>query len=184
MRLRAEGNVVVGEVGDADARIVGLADPEPAGEPAAPGRLRWRDGRGGFRPAADARLPGLGWELRVARSGRMAAGAGGGGPAQAAGEADAANKRATHRAAEAAGDAHTKPLGGLGGEAGEVQRGWHWAGIMQEPGRLSRHIILLPDIFLRGTPRLLAGPIGRGDRPWNPQRAGGVPLARVALPSA
>ena len=47
------------------------------------------------------------------------------GPPQGTGEGDAADNDAAHRAAEPADEARTNPLGGLGGKAGDVERGWH-----------------------------------------------------------
>jgi len=55
----------------------------------------------------------------------VAAGSGHGGTLQGTGEGDAADNDAPHRAAEAADEARTNPLGGLGRKAGDVERGWH-----------------------------------------------------------
>jgi len=59
------------------------------------------------------------------RGGVVAAGLRGGWAPQSAGEGDAADNGATHRAAEAADEARTNPLVGLGSTAGCVERDWH-----------------------------------------------------------
>ena len=87
----------------------------------------WRKKRGwdsGARPAWNTRGPGR-RGLRILRLGVVAAGLRHGWAAQGTGEGDAADNDAPHRAAEAADEACTNPLGGLGGTAGDVERGWH-----------------------------------------------------------
>jgi len=44
---------------------------------------------------------------------------------QGCGEVDAAANGAAHHAAEAADEARTNPLAGLGSWGGDVERGWH-----------------------------------------------------------
>ena len=86
------------------------------------GRRKRRDREGGARLARNARGPGRGG-LRILRLGVVAAGLRDGRAAQGAG--DAADNDVPHRAAEAADEACTNPFGGLGGKAGDVERGWH-----------------------------------------------------------
>jgi len=60
------------------------------------------------------------------RRGVVPAGLRHGGAPQGSGEVEAAANGAAHRAAEAADEARTNPLAGLGGKAGGGERDWHW----------------------------------------------------------
>ena len=64
--------------------------------------------------------------LRIVRLGVVTAGLRHGSAPQGIGEGDAADNDAPHRAAKPADEACANPLGGLGGKAGDVERGWHW----------------------------------------------------------
>ena len=88
----------------------------------------WRKQRGresGARPARNTQRRGRGG-LRSLRLGVVAAGLRRGRAPQGTGEGDTADNDAPHRAAEPADEACTNPLVGLGGKAGDVERGWHW----------------------------------------------------------
>ena len=97
------------------------------------GRRNQRSGESGARPARNAHGPGRGG-LRILRLGVVAAGLRHGGAPEGTGEGDGADNDAPHRAAEPADEACANPLGGLGGEACGVERGWHWdASIVEVP---------------------------------------------------
>ena len=64
--------------------------------------------------------------IRMLRRCAVAAGLGHGRAPPGAGEGDGADNGAAHRAAEAADEARTNPLVGLGRKAGDGERDWHW----------------------------------------------------------
>jgi len=64
--------------------------------------------------------------LRILHRGVVVAGSRQGWAPEGAGKGDAADNDAAHRAAEAADEARSNPLVGLGGWDGDVERGWHW----------------------------------------------------------
>jgi hypothetical protein len=63
--------------------------------------------------------------LRILCRGAVVAGLRGGWAPPGAGEGDGADNGAAHRTAEAADEARTNPLVGLGRKAGRVEHGWH-----------------------------------------------------------
>jgi len=86
-----------------------------------------QDGRGrwGARPVRNTHPAGRGG-LRILRRGVALADLRHGRAPQGSGQVDAAANDAAHRAAEAADEARTNPLAGLGGKAGGGERDLHW----------------------------------------------------------
>ena len=118
----------------ADGRGLAQAEAAPIRDPVGVGWRRRRNRSSFGHPTRDTRAPRCECGRRRRAAGRLRVRTG---PrrepgTQAAGEADAAGKGAAHRAAEAADNARTDPLAGLGNKAGGVRRGWHWRGLYTE----------------------------------------------------
>ena len=116
------GEEYVGVVAAARGRGVVLTASEQRREPA---RQEKRERASGGRPARHTHPAGRGG-LRLLRCGVVLAGLRDGRSPQGAGEVDAAANSAADRAADAADEARTNPLAGLGRTAGDVERSWHW----------------------------------------------------------
>ena len=124
--LRGEGRVaLVEKCGAADGRAPMVTEGEQTREQ---GRQEERGRESGTRRVRNRHSPGR-RGLRILRSCVVLAGLRDGRSPQGAGEGDAADNRAAHRAAEPADEARTNPLVGLGRKAGGVRRGWHWRAV-------------------------------------------------------
>jgi len=128
-----------------------------------PGRQGQRGRESGAGPARKRDPPGR-RGLPILRPGVVAAGSRGGRAAQGAGEGDAADNSAAHRAAEAADEARTNPLAGLGGTAGCVERDRHQESIMGILSFRKRGFARHHDFFLGEARGILLGRSGRACR--------------------